>query len=109
MLPANLCRLPSEVVRPVHPSGVGRGYKIVACSAARSTRLRPIQYATVIRAVAAFSPAGRLSILSDRARRVLECAFQFGAKSVCAYQDSEYEQRSQEVETVQLVHWSLPE
>jgi hypothetical protein len=58
MLAANLRRLPSEVVLRVPPSGTETEYKTAVCWAAHPTRLRPIPCATVIRAAAAFSPAG---------------------------------------------------
>ena len=46
----------------------------------------------------------RLGILSDRGRRVLECAFEFGASGLHTNQHGKSERRSRQVKTAQLVH-----
>jgi hypothetical protein len=45
-----------------------------------------------------------LGILSDRRRRVLECAFEFGASGLHTNQYGKSERRSRQVTTAQLVH-----
>jgi hypothetical protein len=45
-----------------------------------------------------------LGILSDRGRRVLECAFEFGASGLHTNQHGKSERRSRQVTTAQLVH-----